>query len=401
MNYSLRIAGACLCASTVLPSALAASNTPPSRAAVVERIAAGRLYMLRFMHPRDHGAPRLYRVHSDTTGSRLHTTYTASVVYTLLKLQSQLEDDRGSKAVRDGAGFLLSMQHTDRDEHYGAFHYSLDLKTRERESRFVVGTTSKCIYALIPLYRHTGDETFLVSARQGADWLCGMIREDGSVCPAVQESKGKWTRVERHSLLYDGQVLSALSRLHSLTEEDRYLLAAGSVARRLASEVNADGGHSGDDYRRPNNPISTAWIVMSLLDYWKAGGGEQFRDLALRCSRTLLGERLMDPQDQVHYGRWDGIRYTSGNAWIAEVLAQVYTVCREEDRADCDAYREAVMHVIRWLEQYTYTSEDAAGLRNPTRAVGGLMRSPFDPDIRIDSVCHALNAYVDILPHLP
>ena len=75
----------------------------------------------------------------------------------------------------------------------------------------------------------------------------------------------------------------------------------------------------------------------------------------------------------------------------------MYYLCRDEKRDDCEKYKDATLGVFRWLAGFTYTTTNTDHLPNAERAIGGLIRSPNDPSVRIDSVCHALNAYAGML----
>src|SRR5690606_8835543 len=136
------------------------------------------------------------------------------------------------------AGFLLSMQRVAPGQPgHGAFHYSLDLAGQEREPRFVVGTTSKSIFTLIDLHALTDDGAYLDAARLAAEWLLSMQGADGRVSSELQlDADDTWTVTERESMLYTGQVLSALSRLYEVTGEQQFLDAAARTAARLVNK---------------------------------------------------------------------------------------------------------------------------------------------------------------------
>jgi len=78
----------------------------------------------------------------------------------------------------------------------------------------------------------------------------------------------------------------------------------------------------------------------------------------------------------------------------------MYRFCREENRKDCDKYKDAVVRAIRWLIQNTYSEENIFFLKNPERAIGGVFWNRYHKYVRTDSVCHALNGYVRIMYYL-
>ncbi len=366
---------------------------------VRRRIDEGKAYLLRVMDPEFGGVHKFYHAPTDTFEDRLHTIYTASTIYTLLAVYAHDQDESLLEPIDRAAEFLLSMQRIAPDQPgHGAFHYSLDLAQQEREPRFVVGTTSKSIFTLIELYALTGDDEYLDAARLAADWLLTMQGADGRVSSALRRNPDDtWMATERESMLYTGQVLSALSRLYEITADKRYLDAAARTAGRLTARVESEGCYLGDDYRAPN-PISSSWVVLSLFDFARASDDPAIREVVFDCADELLELQIDDPDDVYRHGRWQASLSSSGNGWLAEVLSELYLDCPNGD--GCAKFRDAVVLLIRLLMQYTYSPENSFVIKNPEMARGGLFWNTRDRYVRTDSVCHAVNAYVLMLDHL-
>lgn len=371
------------------------------KALLRRRIDEGKAYLLRVMDAKLGGVHKYYHAPGDGFEPRLHTIYTASTIFTLLALHAHAPDERLREPIERAARFLLSMQSLAPGQRsHGAFHYSLDLERQEPEPKFVVGTTSKTIFTLIDLHAFTKDRKYLEVARLAADWLLTMQQPDGRVRSYLRRKpSGSWLVSRKESLLYTGQVLSALSRLHLATRDAKYLGAAGLTARYLSAKVASQGCYLGDDYRKPN-PISSSWVILSLFDYARASGDAQMRAMAFRCADELLARQIRDPDDVYRDGRWRASLSSSGNGWLAEVLAVLYRDCLANDPGDCARYRDAVVRVIRLLMQYTYAPESAFLVANPAMATGGVFWNTRDRYVRTDSVCHAMNAYVYMLDHL-
>jgi uncharacterized protein YyaL (SSP411 family) len=279
-------------ASALVPSSPSSAGGPaatshpsgPSPERIDRAIHEGTEYLLRSINPKFHAVPRLYDVETDDAGKLLHTTYTASVAYTLLKVNDLFPDPRIPPRVKDCVRFLLSMQVRDGSRRHGAFRYSFNTATGQAEDRLVSGSAAKCIFTLLEAHGHDRDPACLAAARAAADWLVTMIRPDGSVVPYVRLGTNGWVRARRHSLLYDGQTLSALSRTYAATGEARYLAAALEIAHRLAAETAAQGWYLGDDYR-PKNPVSTSWVALSLLDFWRVSRDAESARILAGCNR--------------------------------------------------------------------------------------------------------------------
>jgi len=367
---------------------------------MLQKIEQGKEFLFSAEHPDEHGFYKKYDTLEDDFGCRLHTVYSASIIYTFLKLYDYDQDERIMESIPDWADFLLSMQSKDEGtEAYGAFHYSYYFKTGEKQQRFVVGTTALSIFTLLDLYDRTGDSRYLESAELGGDWLTRMQKSDGVMNAYIEYDYGRWETGDRESLLYNGQVLAALSRLYIATEEQEYYDTAEEIAEHFCERVENEGCYLGDEYRTPN-PISSAWVIMSLLDFYKIDRDDYHKDIILRCGSDLLERQETDVSSPVYYGSWHGAYSTSGNGWLAEVMMEMYYFCREHDADGCDRYKDALIKVILWIIQNTYSAENTFFLEEPEKAIGGIFWNYENRYVRTDSLCHGLNAYIGILDDL-
>jgi hypothetical protein len=361
---------------------------------MLQEIEQGKEFLFRAMDEDEHGFYKRYDTESDYFGSRLYTVYSASIIYTLLKVYDFDHDEQILESIPEWGDFLLSMQSKD-EETYGAFHYSYYPSSGTKEESFPVGTTALSIFTLLDLYDRTGNSTYLESAKLGGDWLTTMQRPDGVMYAHKNRSGDQWVYGDQESLLYNGQVLSALSRLYIATGETRYYDTAERIAHHFTTRVEEEGCFLGDDYRWPN-PISSAWVAMSLLDFYKINKEDYYKDIILKCSGELL-ERQANLSNPVYSGSWYRAYSTSGNGWLAEVMMTMYRFCQEQNVDGCDRYKEAIIRVIRWIVQNTYSKENTFFLREPEKAIGGIFWNYENRYVRTDSLCHALNAYVGMM----
>jgi hypothetical protein len=359
---------------------------------MLQKIEQGKEFLFRAMHEGEHGFYKKYDTLRDSFGSGLHTVYSASIIYTLLKIYDFDHDERILEGIPEWGDFLLSMQSKE-EETYGAFHYSYYPPSGTKQGSFPVGTTALSIFTLLDLYERTGNSTYLESAKLGGDWLTTMQGPDGIMYPSYQYS---YSGTEKESLLYNGQVLSALSRLYIITGATRYYDAAERIAQHFSARVENEGCFLGDDYRW-KNPISSAWVAMALLDFYKIDKEDYYKDIILKCSGELLKRQAKDINHPLYHGSWYRAYSTSGNGWLAEVMMEMYRFCQEQNVDGCDKYKEAIIRVIRWVIQNTYSEENTFFIKEPQKAIGGIFWNYENRYVRTDSLCHALNAYAGMM----
>ena len=362
---------------------------------MLQEIEQGREFLFRAMDEDEHGFYKRYDTEDDYFGSRLHTVYSASIIYTFLKIYDFDQDERILEGIPEWADFLLSMQSKDEETH-GAFYYSYYPPSGTKQESFPVGTTALSIFTLLDLYDRTGNSTYLESARLGGDWLTTMQRPDGVMYAHKNRSGDQWIYGDRESLLYNGQVLSALSRLYIATGETRYYETAEGIAQHFSARVESEGCFLGDDYRWPN-PISSAWVAMALLDFYRIDEEDYYKRIILKCSGELLEKQRNNLSNPLYSGSWYRAYSTSGNGWLAEVMMTMYRFCQEQNVDGCDRYKEAIIRVIRWIIQNTYSEENTFFLKEPEKAIGGIFWNYENRYVRTDSLCHALNAYAGMM----
>jgi uncharacterized protein YyaL (SSP411 family) len=202
-------------------------------------------------------------------------------------------------------------------------------------------------------------------------------------------------------LLYNGQSLSALSKLYDYTKEEKYYLSAKKIADLFASKYEKAGRKYVVGEYRSKNPISNTWLVMSLMDFYKATGQDYYKDIVFELSSQIISNQFKDPNDLFNYGRIDGAYSTSGNGWISEVMTDTYSFCLEQGRADCEKYKTAAINISRWRIARTYSEENVSLTKNPEKSLGGVYWNRSNKYVRTDSVCHGLNGYTRLMKYLP
>ncbi|TET06810.1 MAG: hypothetical protein E3J83_05730 [Candidatus Atribacteria bacterium] len=375
-----------------------------------QKIEQGKEFLYRVMNKNEYGFYKKYDALNDDFEDRLHTVYSASIIYTFLYIYDLEKDEKILEYIPDWGNFLFFMQNKDEeDERYGAFHYSYYLDSKEREKKFVVGTSALTIFTLLRLYDLTNDSKYLESAKLAGDWLTTMQKPDGSMRPYVRYSDGQWVYGDKESLLYNGQVLSALSKLFQATGDKKYYDTAEGIAKVFAEKYEKEKGYIEGEYRE-KNPISNSWVVMSLMDFYRVNQADYYKNIIFELSKKILESQKNDMNNLLHYGGWGEVYSTSGIGWISEVMVETYIFCKEftprpnfgvgASKEDCNKYKDSAIKAMRLLIQNTYSEENTFFLKNPKRAMGGVFWNEQNKYVRTDSVCHALNGYVRIINDL-
>ncbi len=359
-------------------------------------------YLLGIMDPVYGGFAKKYDALQDRTESRVRTIYSASALWTLLRLQDLEATPEMQAAINRVTDFLLSMQVSE-GRHRGAFYYSKKIKTGIPQELLVVGTASKTIFTLLELRRRTGETRFLDAAVLAGDWLLSAQDEAGVVTSTYRLKDGVWIPSTRFSTLYHGQVLSAFSRLYTVTRDERYRAGASKLAAMLIKRAQDQNYFLRDDYRLSGDPVPTSWGVMSLFDYHRTTDDAEARDTLLKLAASLMDRQHKDQEDIFNLGRFEGSTASSGNGWINEVFSEVYLYGQKHgwDPEPLNQIRVSILQVTRWLIQNTYSEANTYAVKNPSRAIGGLIRNYSEAAVRTDAVCHGVNGYLNMLEEWP
>jgi len=365
------------------------------------RIQMEKNYLLRMIDPITHAIFKKYDAKNDQRDTIVRTIYTASSLYTLLMIDKKSPDRAIDAQIKPMAKFLLMMQNK-AGKDAGAFYYSYDLNTQQKDAhygsgRFVVGTAAKTIFTLLLLYEKTQDIQYLEAAKRAGNWLLTKSNAHGQVMPVSVHAQGKIILNKKQSFLYSGQVLSALSRLYAVTHEKIYYVEATKIADRMVHYIQQKGAFVGDDFRQPNS-VSTSWVVMSLLDYAKINHEQRvYQKVLFRSADALVQKQIHAPWDAYNDGRLMDIMTSSGNGWVNEVMTNLYPFCQVNKRPHCDIYRDYTIASSRWLIQNVYGTANSFMLKNPKMAEGGAIRNYAESAVRTDAVCHGLNSLMGLL----
>lgn len=380
-------------------------NRVPTRhltlASVDKQLINNQNYLLRMLDRKRYGYFKFYDAGSDKPETLLRTVYSASALYTLLQMNAWQSQPVLESLFKPIAHFILSNQ-VKSGPQKGGFYYAVDSHTKQKTCRVVVGTAAKAIFALLAMnQRYPQDVVYLEHAKQAGNWLIKQVDMRGQVTTAAQCHDNQWQYSHKQSLLYSGQVLSALSRLYGVTKDPRYLQSAKYIVTYFIRMVALKGPILGDDYR-PANSISSSWILMGLLDYVKVDRQVSAIASIQSIASMLLSRQITSKCDVYNHGRYLDAMTASGNGWINEVMGNFYHFCKNNPSTkQCRPYYQAMIASSRWLLQNTYAPENTFLVKNPARAYGGMITNFSSQTVRTDAVCHGVNSLLLLEKAIP
>ncbi|MFT4310320.1 MAG: hypothetical protein ACMXYC_01690 [Candidatus Woesearchaeota archaeon] len=287
------------------------------------------------------------------------TGYTGSLLYTLSFI---------NRTYPKSLDFLVLMQKND-GELQGAISYSLNTSTQQKSNRYVIGSAAKAIVSWVP------HEPYIDNAIMAGDWLVFMQRDDGWVRASARITNNNILYSDSISLLYNGQVIKALSHLYLATNISIYKDSAQKIVNNMIDRVNSEGCLLGDDFRDPN-PISSAWVLMALREFSVIN--ESVKSHIHNCASELIRLREFTTKE---YERFPGAFSTSGNGWLAEVFILMYKDCLVYQFDDCTLYIDEVQNLLEWIAKHEVVPQK-----------GEIVWSTSQLYVRTDILAHTANA---------
>lgn len=368
-------------------------------------------YLRLVQHPKLNGFFKFYDASKDKQEPRLRTIYSSSSLYTFMLAQKRFPDLKLEQHFKPIAKFILSQQVKDGPEK-GAYYYSYDLKEQKPQQRIVVGTASKTIFTLLELNKYFEKEPqYLQSAVSAGNWLVKQTADDGKVTSYKTFKDNKWVPNTKQSLLYSGQVLSALSRLYLVAPNQNYLNKAEKIAQRFLQDIKGADSLLGDDYR-PANLISTSWVMRSLMDFYMAQqsassakqtskSDNKYLQAIQTLANTINELQIKNLQDISYVGKFSDSMTASGNGWLNEVFGDYYHFCKQNNLENCDDILQASILSTRYLLQNAYRRDNSYNIANPNFALGAFALRYSNHMVRTDSVCHGVNSFIYLLNNMP
>ena len=261
------------------------------------------------------------------------------------------------------------------------------------ERKAGLGSTALTVVALAEYQRATGSDTYLRMARELAEWILFMQRDDGSFCHLYDVAKGE--RDEHTELLYySGESALALARMHLITGEDRYRDAAEAALDSLVSwyDFFAGGFFYGEEH----------WTCIASEALWPAVKKDSYRRFCDGYGKFLRLQQA-GPGDFPDQGDLNGaygvspfvMPHNTPAGSRSEAMISSYLLGAYHGKPS-EAIRQQVLAAMQYvLRQQIRADNDFQVLELPERtSLGAIPASPIDRNVRIDYVQHVCSAMI-------
>lgn len=192
---------------------------------------------------------------------------------------------------------------------------------------------------------------------------------------------------------YSGEAILALAEYADKTGDPSILEAA---KKSQDFYIDRYVTHLSENYY----PAYVPWHTQSLSRLYDMTGDSRYANAIF-----VLNDELLKLQDNSqHKGRFydpDSPQYgkphSASDAVYTEGLVVAYGLARSlKDVPRTTRYRSAIEKAVANLTTLQYEKQESNSFPKPERAIGGIRISSSDPRVRIDSIQHAMDAYLKL-----
>lgn len=247
-----------------------------------------------------------------------------------------------------------------------------------------LGGSALLALALVEYQNVSGDSGWLPRVQNLARFLVSQQEEDGHF---VSKISLEGRRFDFESGYYPGEAILALTRLHRLDGDPRWL----EVARRGADWLIQvrDGDKTTAELAHDH------WLLMALDALDELSGDEVYGQHAGRIAQAILdAQRKTAPHLDWVGSFYDPPRSTP-TATRAEALVAMHRLARRQGRAT-RPYLESLLRMAAFQRRCQLDEVSAMYLPRPDLAVGGFRRGLTHFEIRIDYVQHNVSALLGV-----
>ena len=189
------------------------------------------------------------------------------------------------------------------------------------------------------------------------------------------EKNKKW-----ESRIYPGEALFALATMYRTFGDPRY---KGSMdwALEFYSQKKQWKHHA-----------FLSWTISAFVSLYQQTRESKYADYVILLSEHLLTQQNLDSDDEV-YGSFHGLPTANTGSYMEGLGDSIHLAQMLGDQKLLNRYQERAKMGYRWLLSLQYTEADGSRLKRPEMAVGGVRKSQYDAQMRIDNTQHTISAF--------
>jgi len=222
--------------------------------------------------------------------------------------------------------------------------------------------------------------------------ILSLMNDDGSFHPWFKEPSYEYD-ADYLLTFYSGEAIVAL-----LEYFERAGISESLEAAKRAQEFYIDRYvvHLAENYY----PAYVPWHTISLSKLYNITGDQKYADAIF-----VLNDKLLEILDTDEYvGRFYnpltpqyGTPHSSSDGVYTEGLAYAYEVAQLiGDQEHVVSYKEALEIAVDNLSSLQYSNEEGSKYKDPSKVIGAIRYKAGDDRIRIDTVQHAMDAFLKI-----
>jgi len=208
-----------------------------------------------------------------------------------------------------------------------------------------------------------------------------------------------WTSIDRHGRVATHRDPSACHDVYQDYFPGQLLMALAVAADAGLTDIDEEKVYCAFKfyrhrfrYKRDFGQVS--WLMQAFSAWWKISHEQQFADFVFEIGDWILRYQQEKTGAFINDHQPDGPGYTTA-LYLEGIAAAANTATGLRDERLKSKYSDSFERGLRFLDKLIIQERDAAMLRCPQFAVGGLRQSQYKSEIRIDFVQHSLSAILE------
>jgi hypothetical protein len=181
------------------------------------------------------------------------------------------------------------------------------------------------------------------------------------------------------SRIYPGEALYALAGMYQAFGDDRY-----KQSMDWALEF-----YYGEKWK---SHAFLPWTISAFASLYEQTGERKYVDYVFFLSDHLLTQQNLEA-DAEAYGSFHNVPSANTGSYMEGLGDAIHVARLVEDKKRLKLYQERAKMGYRWLFLLQYGESDAATLKRPDMAQGGLRKTLTDSQLRIDNTQHAISSF--------